>query len=250
MYAIFRLNNHIYLFSYKYQPFWHGSCLYTVNSRFLINGREQMKTTVAMQEKLREVEIQEKPTVKKLLSEISKLHVQLEQQDLKIDTLKKQAMEDPLTCLPNRRAFEEELKKAVSYYKRYNRNGALLLVDIDSFKSINDTLGHLAGDALLKHLAAQLKGYIRETDFVARLAGDEFCILLREMSQEEASRKMEEIIAGLSVAPCLYEGKEVYLSVSIGHCMFGSASNKQELLDKADRAMYAHKNNLTLIDNS
>jgi diguanylate cyclase (GGDEF)-like protein len=209
-----------------------------------------MKTTVAMQEKLREVEVQTRPTVKKLLDEISKLREQLELQDGKIDTLKKQALEDPLTCLPNRRAFEKELKKVMSYYKRYNRNGALLLIDIDAFKSINDTLGHLAGDALLKHLATQLKNHIRETDFVARLGGDEFCILLREVSQEEVTRKVEELNAALSISPCLYETKEVYLSVSIGQCMFGSATCKQELLDKADRAMYAHKNNLTLIDNS
>lgn len=209
-----------------------------------------MKTTVAVREKLKEVQDNSRVSVKSLLNEIEALRDVLERQEHQIKTLTKQAMEDVLTGLPNRRAFEEELNKALSYYKRYSRNGALLLVDIDAFKSINDSLGHLAGDALLKHLAKKLQNYVRDTDFVARLAGDEFCILLREVSQDEAIRKVEELSTAMSLSPCLYEGKEIYLSISIGHCMFGGAESHKELLDKADRAMYAQKNDLTLIDNS
>ena len=223
--------------------------LLNLSNRFKM-VEKRMKTTVAVREKLQEVQVERKPTVKSLLDEISKLREVLADQETQIQTLTKQALEDALTGLPNRRAFETEVEKSISYFKRYNRNGALLLIDIDAFKGINDTLGHLAGDALLKHLAKQLKNQVRETDFVARLAGDEFCILLREVSQEEAIRKVDEIAMAVSLTPCTYEGKDIYLSISVGHCMFGGASGEQELLDKADRAMYAHKNDLTLIDNS
>lgn len=209
-----------------------------------------MKTTIATKQTLQEVQLERRPTVKGLLDEIAKLRDTLQLQEARIETLKKQAMEDVLTGLPNRRAFEEELKKSLSYYERYNRNGALLLIDVDAFKSINDTLGHMAGDELLKHLAKQLQKHTRATDFLARLAGDEFCVLLREVSQEEAIRKVEELATAIALAPLRYDGKDICLSISVGHCMFGGAKCQQELFDKADRAMYAHKNDLTLIDNS
>tara|TARA_R110000868_G_scaffold190862_1_gene434880 strand:- start:183025 stop:183654 length:630 start_codon:yes stop_codon:yes gene_type:complete len=209
-----------------------------------------MKASVALTQELKKRTKIERGSVKQLVDEISTLRSMLEAQEDKIQDLKKQALEDPLTGLSNRRAFETELKSALSFYKRYNRSGAVLLIDVDAFKGINDSLGHLAGDALLKHLATVLKSHIRDTDFVARIGGDEFCIILREVTAAEAQLKIAELEAAMSVSPCTYEGKDIYMSISIGSCLFKSANSKEELMAKADRSMYAQKNDLTLIDNT
>src|SRR5678815_3093749 len=89
---------------------------------------------------------------------------------------------DPLTGLYNRHRFEEALTEEVSRASRYQSGGAVLLIDLDHFKDVNDTLGHQAGDQLLKTIAAVLKGCVRHTDIVARLGGDEFGILLRHVN--------------------------------------------------------------------
>lgn len=209
-----------------------------------------MKTSSAFNTQMKKTTGVERGSVAKLVDEISALRAQIEIQDAKIMSLKRQALEDPLTGLSNRRAFETELKGALSFYKRYSRNGAVLLIDVDAFKGINDSLGHLAGDVLLKHIAQVLKNHVRDTDFVARIGGDEFCIILREVSANEAQHKIEELNEAMSVSPCSIDGKDIHISVSIGSCQFRSAKDKNELMDKADRSMYAQKNDLTLIDNS
>ncbi|MFT7144506.1 MAG: diguanylate cyclase (GGDEF)-like protein [Alphaproteobacteria bacterium] len=230
--------------------FWHASCFFKAKSNDKIRGDGLMKATSALKSQLKRTTSIERGSVKKLVDEISTLRAQLEVQEGKIKSLKRQALEDPLTGLANRRAFETELKGALSFYQRYARNGAVLLIDVDAFKGINDSLGHLAGDALLKHISQVLKNHVRETDFVARIGGDEFCIILREVSSNEAQHKIAEIEAAMSTSPCSYEGKDIHISVSAGSCQFRSAKDKNELMDKADRSMYAQKNDLTLIDNS
>lgn len=206
-----------------------------------------MKATAALKAQLKLLTNHEQTkSVRDLLEEIERLREQIEVQDGKIQTLKRQAMEDALTGLMNRRAFEKELKGALSYFKRYGRSGAVLLIDVDAFKGINDSLGHLAGDELLKHLAKLLKTHVRETDVVARLGGDEFCIILREVETHEVRRKVSELISAVSITPCYYDGKEIHMSISVGACQFTQADNLDELLDKADKSMYAQKNGVSL----
>ena len=177
-----------------------------------------------------------------MLSEIQYLKKQLKTQSDVIDRLKQEAHHDPLTGLPNRRLFEHELTKAISYFQRYHRVGAVLLADTNDFKAINDTLGHLAGDAVLRHVGQILSGYTRSSDTVARIGGDEFAIILREVNAELAFDKACKLAELVSQTPCLYEGKEIYTSISIGGCCFTEATSYQELMEKADYAMYCSKN--------
>lgn len=177
-----------------------------------------------------------------MLSEIQFLKKQLKTQNDVIDRLKQEAHHDPLTGLPNRRLFEHELKKAVSYFQRYHRTGAVLLIDTNDFKDINDSLGHLAGDAVLCHIGQILSGYTRASDTVARIGGDEFAIILREVNADLAFDKARKLASLVAQTPCLYEGREIFTSISIGGCCFTEARSCQELMEKADYAMYYSKN--------
>ncbi|MBI1362889.1 MAG: diguanylate cyclase [Proteobacteria bacterium] len=176
-----------------------------------------------------------------LISEVNYLRKQLVYQSDIINKLKQQAMEDPMTGLANRRTFDRELEKAMNMYERYRHNGALLLIDANDFKAINDTLGHLAGDAILKHIAKLLKAHTRNTDIVCRIGGDEFAIILHEAVGNSAADKADQLSNTIAVTPCTYEGREIYISVSVGHCCFEEAQDKQELIAKADASMYEQK---------
>lgn len=203
-----------------------------------------MKRTLEFKQPFMEEEVSShdhKSQVNYLLDEIASLKEKLENQADVIMDLKRQAMEDTLTGLANRRAFEKELKRSLSFFKRHRSSGALLLIDLDGFKSINDSLGHLAGDALLKHISKLLTQHIRSSDFVARLGGDEFCVILNAIDSKLMKAKAEEIAEVISSTPCRYEGRDIYASASVGVCSFKNALNAEELIEKADAAMYRHK---------
>ena len=179
----------------------------------------------------------------KMLSELNYLKKQLRSQSDVIARLKQEAHHDPLTQLPNRRLFDRELDKALAYFNRYRRSGSVLIVDANSFKAINDSLGHLAGDAVLKHIAELLKKHTRSADTVARIGGDEFAIIMRESGSKKALEKAKKLAEIIASTPCTYEGREIYTSVSIGGCSFAGATTKNDLMQKADSAMYHSKNN-------
>ena len=183
----------------------------------------------------------------RMVSELNYLRKQLKSQSDVIARLKQEAYHDPLTGLPNRRYFERELDKAMAYFSRYKRMGALLLIDADSFKSINDSLGHLAGDAILKHISKLLMQHPHTAATVARIAGDEFCIILRETSGEEAFEKAKKLSEIIAKTPCTYEGHDIHISVSIGGCSFSEANDRADLMNKADSAMYISKNNAVAV---
>ena len=154
---------------------------------------------------------------------------------------------DPLTQLPNRRLFQEQLGKALAVSGRSRKYGALLFIDLDNFKSLNDTLGHDMGDILLTQVAMRLLGCIREGDTVARQGGDEFVVMLEELSQnpEEAAIQAEEvgdkILATLN-RPYQLTSYECHSTPSIGITLFNDHFEAvDELLKRADIAMYAAK---------
>ena len=179
--------------------------------------------------------------VQQLTQELERLRSQLAEQEGVIEILRRQAHEDPLTGLLNRRAFERELRKAVSYHQRYGRPGALLLIDMNDFKTINDTLGHLVGDSVLQHIATILQTHVRDTDTVSRIGGDEFCIILREANAYEALLKAAELDNVIRHSPLTVNGRDLSLSVSIGSCAFTKGESKEDVLAKADEAMYQRK---------
>ena len=157
------------------------------------------------------------------------------------------AFYDPLTGLPNRRLLQDRLRQTLSGSSRQRRNQALLFVDLDNFKILNDTLGHQTGDLLLKEAARRLRLCVRETDTVARLGGDEFLIMLEELSPNpEDAAAQTEAVAGKVLAaleqPYWLDGRECRSSASIGITIFGDRrETPNEVMQQADIAMYQAK---------
>jgi diguanylate cyclase (GGDEF)-like protein len=149
---------------------------------------------------------------------------------------------DALTHLPNRSNFVEHLREAISLGRRSSGQTALLFIDLDRFKTINDTLGHDFGDELIKQVATRIRETIRQTDVVSRLGGDEFTVLLIDMVDEiHASIIAKNILTRLS-EPFMLHGHEVYSSASIGITICpGDGDNAKTLLKNADMAMYEAK---------
>ncbi|WP_437350928.1 sensor domain-containing protein [Neorhizobium petrolearium] len=154
------------------------------------------------------------------------------------------AMHDHLTDLPNRRYLDEMLDRVAAECVRDGQGIAILHVDLDRFKQINDTLGHSAGDMMLKHVAKILKGTIRKGDFVARVGGDEFVILSKfQGSPRKLSNLAERIIRELR-KPVSYEGHDCRFGASIGiACEAAADADARQLLLNADIALYRAKNN-------
>lgn len=157
------------------------------------------------------------------------------------------ASQDPLTLLPNRREVLLRINQAVAMRKRSAQSGALLFIDLDHFKVINDTRGHQVGDLLLKEVAQRLSGCVRITDTVARLGGDEFLVLLDNLAPDlgVASREAETVARKFIDAlnrPCTIDGTDVQSSPSIGIAMVhDGTSDANELMRQADLAMYQAK---------
>jgi diguanylate cyclase (GGDEF)-like protein/PAS domain S-box-containing protein len=170
-------------------------------------------------------------------------------------TLRKAAQEeirhlafyDPLTGLPNRRLLHDRLRVAMAASARRDRQGALLFIDLDNFKTLNDTLGHAMGDLLLQQVAKRLSGCVRDRDTVARLGGDEFVVMLEDLgtqSQEAAkqSRIVGEKILGVLNRPYDLAGSEYHNTPSVGITLFGGQQEDiEELMKRADLAMYEAK---------
>jgi len=163
------------------------------------------------------------------------------------DEIRSLAFYDPLTRLPNRRLVSERLRQTLAGSARSNRKGALLFIDLDDFKMLNDTLGHKTGDLLLQEVARRLTGAVRDADTVARLGGDEFVVILEDLSgsQEEAAAQAktvaEKILAAVS-QPYLLAGRECLSTSSVGITLFGERTDTiDDVLQQADIAMYQAK---------
>ena len=154
-------------------------------------------------------------------------------------SLQRLADHDPLTDLWNRRRFEEELRRQVARCRRYGEKAALLLMDLDGFKAVNDSFGHKAGDDLLKLVAAALQQRVRDTDAVARLGGDEFAVLLSNVSPDQAAEVSEQLHALVAGATLELAGRRVSVTASVGVVFLDEQiAGEQEAMMQADVAMY------------
>lgn len=172
---------------------------------------------------------------------------ELEQLRIAHEEIRNLAFFDPLTSLPNRRLLLDRLRQVQTGSKRTARKAALLFIDLDDFKTLNDTLGHHVGDLLLQEVAQRISQLARESDTVARLGGDEFVVLLQNLSEtaqaaaNQAKHVAEKILAMMN-QPYLLSGRECRSSCSIGITVFGEAEHgTNEILQQADIAMYQAK---------
>lgn len=160
------------------------------------------------------------------------------------DYLKMLAYQDPLTALPNRLAFESSLDQALALASRYDRTFAVLGLDLNGFKSVNDTFGHEIGDLLLTSVAQRLASCMRSSDTVARVGGDEFLILCPEVVGREGADTVAGKIADAVSHRYMLRGETVYVSTSVGTAFFpDDARDAEGLLRVADAEMYRAKRN-------
>jgi len=158
------------------------------------------------------------------------------------------AYHDILTDLPNRAMFQEHLELALARARRQDLGVAVLFLDLDDFKPVNDTHGHEAGDEVLQQMARRIRGAVRETDLVARQGGDEFLVLLADLDLSDAAqvrRVVEDSIARIGEAlaePVRVRKTTLSMQASVGHALFPSdAGDARSLMRMADSSMYEHK---------
>jgi diguanylate cyclase (GGDEF)-like protein len=176
-----------------------------------------------------------------LLGEIERLEAELAAERAMVRELEATADVDALSGVFNRRGFERELARSLAYVKRYWTRAALLYVDLDGFKPVNDTHGHAAGDAVLKAVAARLASNVRASDTVARIGGDEFALILWNLSEADAAAKAWALEAAVSDIAIDWDGTTLGVGASIGFAMLGPSDELNAVMTSADRAMYARK---------
>lgn len=158
------------------------------------------------------------------------------------DTLRERAARDALTGLPNRRAFDERIEAEVAHFRRYRRPVSLILIDVDHFKRVNDTWGHDAGDVVLRQIARVLPGTVRETDFAARLGGEEFAVVLPETDLVQAMETGERIRNAVEHTAIPYGGETIQVRISGGVSACPAVvGDPLGLAASADAALYVSK---------
>ncbi|HEX8154779.1 MAG TPA: EAL domain-containing protein [Thermoanaerobaculia bacterium] len=153
-----------------------------------------------------------------------------------------QAYHDALTGLPNRLLFRDRLTVALAHAKRMHECVAVMFLDLDRFKYVNDTLGHSLGDELLKAIATRLRAVLREEDSIARMGGDEFTVLITDVKSAEHAAKIAQKLLDAIAHPVRIEGHELFITTSIGIALYPNDGDTAEaLLKNADNAMYRAK---------
>ena len=177
----------------------------------------------------------------RLVAEVERLELELAAARARMTELEARAEIDPLTDVLNRRGFARELKRALAYVERYGTSAALIYLDLDGFKQINDRHGHGAGDILLKAIAMVLTRHVRASDVVARLGGDEFALLLWNLSEAHALAKALALEGTIAYTTATHAGATLAVGASAGAAMLLPRDTPADVLARADRAMYARK---------
>jgi diguanylate cyclase (GGDEF)-like protein len=178
---------------------------------------------------------------KRLIEEIERLRAQVSQLEARVEQLDELAHQDSLICLPNRRGFMRALERFVDRAKRYDERSAMLFVDLDGLKMINDTFGHKAGDEALIQVADLLVRGVRRSDIVARIGGDEFGILLAHADDANAHETAARLVDQIADCDFTHNGDALPLSVAIGVAMIGPDDCAETVMTRADEEMYRRK---------
>jgi diguanylate cyclase (GGDEF)-like protein len=172
---------------------------------------------------------------------VRRLRTQLAQALARIEELEASADTDFLLDIPNRRGFERELQRSIAYIKRYHASGALIVLDVDRLKPINDAFGHAAGDQVLKGVAEALSAEVRSSDVIGRLGGDEFALLLWNLSETDARAKAASLEQAVDRLIFTFGGQRVSAGASAGVAILGPHADSARALEEADSAMYVRK---------
>jgi diguanylate cyclase (GGDEF)-like protein len=170
------------------------------------------------------------------------------------EQIKHLATHDSLTDLPSLRLAKDRLAMAINLARRYKKSVAVMFIDLDGFKAVNDTLGHDAGDYVLQQVAQRMLSCVRKTDTVARIGGDEFLIIATEINTPDNAAQIAEKVIHLVSKPVIFKGQQVVVGASIGIALFpDDGKDMDQLIKKADEAMYrikkAGKNGFCFVNN-
>ena len=172
---------------------------------------------------------------------VRRLRAQLAKAQARIDELQASADIDYLLDIRNRRGFERELHRSIAYIQRYQASGALIVLDVDRLKPINDAFGHAAGDQVLKAVVAVLLRHVRSSDVLGRLGGDEFALLLWNLSETDARVKAAALEQAIDRLTFTFRGRTVTAGASAGVAILGPHAEPGRALEEADAAMYVRK---------
>jgi diguanylate cyclase (GGDEF)-like protein len=193
---------------------------------------------VAMSEVL---SVNGKDALARLSEENETLRIELEALHARLAELERLADTDTLVPLPNRRAFLRELERVIHHAVRYGTPSAVLFIDLNGLKGVNDRHGHQAGDAVLLHVSRMLKLNLRAADTVARIGGDEFGLILDHLDEASATAKARSLVDEVANSP-IEIGKElVRANVTVGLAMVRDTDDVDSVLARADAAMYAQR---------
>ena len=176
-----------------------------------------------------------------LIAEVNRLRAEIARLETRVEELDCLAKMDSLVPVANRRGLIAQLDRMIAMHERHGTAAALLFVDVDGLKALNDSFGHAAGDAALIHLTEMMVSSVRQTDLVARIGGDEFAILLDhadDQSARETAARLANRVAGCEFC---FEGKCLPLSIAIGFTLIEAGDSPLAVLDRADEAMYREK---------
>ena len=186
-------------------------------------------------------QIDDDADAQQLVEEIARLRSQVAQLQQRVEQLDHLAHQDSLIDLPNRRGFLRELERLIARVSRYDAKGAMLFVDVDGLKAINDSFGHRAGDEALIQVADLLASGVRKSDVCARIGGDEFGILLENADLRTAHETASRLIDQIACCELMHDGNELPLSVAIGVGLIEANDTAETVMARADQEMYRRK---------
>lgn len=204
-------------------------------------GRKAVTRRPAVREKAKSKARKPVDALAQATRKVTALKAKLAAAQARIDELQAWADTDFLLNVYNRRGFERELERSIAYIRRYKASGALIVLDVDRLKPINDSFGHAAGDAVLKGVVAVLMRHIRSSDVVGRLGGDEFGLLLWNLTEADALAKAAALEEAIDKLTFVFKGRAVVAGASAGVAPVGDTMSVADVLELADRAMYARK---------
>lgn len=217
----------------------------TIDSLKMIVGQKLEALTLDIKFK-EDLELSEREslanTLKEMQSKINSLESETNIYKERLAEQRFKSLQDTLTKLPNRAAYDERIALEYNTFNRSNHDLCLVVVDIDHFKSVNDTFGHSAGDKTLQVLANALKKSVRVTDFIARFGGEEFVIIMPNSNLKQITAPLEKIRKTIRAIPFKFKNKNLRITISIGASQFRTNDSIVEVFDRADAALYEAKN--------